>query len=84
MKDEVLWINNVFATHTDAQFRAGGGGAADSYFMLKDNRDNSDDSRHIGAVPRRLLIGRAHHVLASAEILDHWMPRLRRLGAPLF
>ncbi|MGH8391021.1 MAG: signal peptidase I, partial [Pseudomonas sp.] len=35
---------------------------ADSYFMLGDNRDNSDDSRYIGFVPRRLLIGHAHHI----------------------
>lgn len=56
---------------------------ADSYFMLGDNRDDSADSRYIGFVPRRLLIGRAHHILASAEILDHWMPRFRRFGAPI-
>ena len=56
---------------------------ADSYFMLGDNRDNSDDSRYIGFVPRRLLIGRAHHVLASAQFLDDWMPRFRRFGASI-
>lgn len=56
---------------------------ADQYFMLGDNRDNSADSRYIGFVPRRLLIGRAHHILASAQILDHWMPRFRRFGAPI-
>jgi len=56
---------------------------ADSYFMLGDNRDNSADSRYIGFVPRRLLIGRAHHILASAQILDHWMPRFQRFGAPI-
>ena len=56
---------------------------ADSYFMLGDNRDNSDDSRYIGVVPRRLLIGRAHHVLASAQILGDWMPRFRRFGSPI-
>ncbi|RQO51557.1 signal peptidase I [Pseudomonas sp. KBW05] len=56
---------------------------ADSYFMLGDNRDNSADSRYIGFVPRRLLIGRAHHILASAQILDRWMPRFRRFGAPI-
>ena len=50
------------------------------YFMLGDNRDNSADSRYIGMVPRRLLIGRAHHILVSADILDHWMPRVARLG----
>ena len=31
---------------------------ADSYFVLGDNRDDSGDSRYIGFVPRRLLIGR--------------------------
>lgn len=56
---------------------------ADSYFMLGDNRDNSDDSRYIGFVPRRLLIGHAHHILVSAQILDHWLPRIRRFGAQI-
>jgi len=53
---------------------------ADSYFFLGDNRDNSADSRYIGVVPRRLLIGRAHHILVSASIKDNWLPRLERVG----
>lgn len=53
---------------------------AGSYFMLGDNRDDSADSRYIGFVPRRMLIGRAHHVLVSADILDDWLPRLPRFG----
>jgi len=48
------------------------------YFMLGDNRDDSADSRYIGFVPRRLLIGRAHHVLVSADILGYWAPRFER------
>jgi signal peptidase I len=54
-----------------------------SYFMMGDNRDNSADSRFIGFVPRRLLIGRAHHLLVSADIKGNWMPRLERIGEPI-
>ena len=51
---------------------------AGQYFMLGDNRDNSADSRYIGFVPREKLIGRAHHVLVSADILQKWQPRFSR------
>jgi len=53
------------------------------YFMMGDSRDNSEDSRYIGPVPRKLLIGRASHVLVSADILTNWMPRFDRIGHPL-
>ena len=53
----------------------------DSYFFMGDNRDNSTDSRYIGAVPRRLLIGRAHRILVSADIKGDWLPRFERVGA---
>ncbi len=53
------------------------------YFMLGDNRDNSEDSRFIGFVPRASIIGRAERVLVSADITGHWRPRLERTVAPL-
>jgi signal peptidase I len=56
---------------------------ADCYFMMGDNRDDSEDSRYIGVVPRRLLIGRAGRLLVSADIKGHWQPRFRRFGKTL-
>ena len=56
---------------------------ADQYMMLGDNRDNSADSRYFGFVPRALLIGKAERILVSADILDHWQPRLQRFGMKL-
>jgi signal peptidase I len=54
------------------------------YMMLGDNRDNSEDSRYIGLVPRALLIGRAERVLASADITSNWAPRTERFGMSLY
>jgi signal peptidase I len=56
---------------------------ADRFLMLGDNRDNSGDSRVFGTVPRELLIGRAERILVSADILDHWTPRMERIGMSL-
>lgn len=53
------------------------------YLVLGDNRDNSADSRYIGLVPRRLLIGKAVRVLLSVDILGLWWPRLERFGQAL-
>jgi len=57
---------------------------ADSYMMLGDNRDNSVDSRYIGLVPRKVLIGRAERILVSAAILDDWSLRTERIGRSLY
>ncbi|MEG1117801.1 MAG: S26 family signal peptidase, partial [Janthinobacterium sp.] len=53
------------------------------FLMLGDNRDNSADSRYFGFVPRELLIGKAERILVSANIQEHWQPRLQRFGMKL-
>jgi signal peptidase I len=51
---------------------------AGSYFMMGDNRDNSNDSRFIGCVTRDRIVGRATTILGSID-LDHWgQPRFDR------
>jgi signal peptidase I len=56
---------------------------ADQYLMLGDNRDDSADSRYIGMVPRRLLLGRATRVVVSLNSEHYLLPRLDRSFAAL-
>lgn len=48
------------------------------YFMMGDNRDDSKDSRSIGAIERDRVIGRAHTISFSFNVDRFWLPRLRR------
>ncbi|GHA02033.1 signal peptidase I [Arenicella chitinivorans] len=53
------------------------------YLVLGDNRDNSADSRFIGFVPRREIIGRSRRVVMSLNREHYYLPRLDRFWQPI-
>ncbi len=56
---------------------------AGSYFLMGDNRDNSQDSRFFGFVARNEIVGQATHVVVSGD-LNHWLkPRFGRFFSAL-
>jgi len=49
-----------------------------NYFVMGDNRDNSNDSRFIGFIERQRIVGKATAVAFSLDRARHWKPRLDR------
>jgi signal peptidase I len=56
---------------------------AGAYFMLGDNRDNSEDSRYFGFVARDQIVGRARAVAVSADLHRWLLPRFDRFFTAL-
>ena len=56
---------------------------AGQYLLLGDDRDNSDDSRFLGFIPRDEILGRSRYVALSLDPQRHDLPRSQRFATAL-
>ncbi len=86
VQDNVIYINGRalhedyipkdFLTEPNKEWRL----ASDEYFVMGDNRQNSNDSRVFGPVERRFIIGLAYLVLVPIEHASLVPPVFYELG----
>lgn len=53
------------------------------YFVMGDSRDNSKDSRFIGFIERKQIVGRAEGIVVSANLKRFCLPRFGRFFSKL-
>jgi signal peptidase I len=56
---------------------------AGQYFMMGDNRDDSNDSRFIGSITRERILGRSSRVILSFDQEHALLPRFGRFFQPI-